>query len=294
METDVGIESLLTSAQGEATIRNLASAFGLDPAQAQSAAASLGEALSQRIQRNTLSRGGIADVVGLLGDATAARAANDPQGLAGPDVAGAGNGVLDVLIGDKHISRGIAARTAAATGVSEDVAKKMLPVVASLLIGGLQSKAQPELDKLMRNVPALALSRNGSPLPLPGEVPMDNRPEADDTEATVPVQPPARPAPPRPARPISGGSPLPIPGDSIPGVGRDAPNDNPDNPYDRLPDIIRRGGVQIPGGGSLENVIRSILGGLLGFGNRGVIGTILQMLLIRFLPGILKSIFSRA
>jgi hypothetical protein len=116
----------------------------------------------------------------------------------------------------------------------------------------------------------------------------------DDSDATRPVQPPARPAPPRPARPISDGSPLPIPGDSIPGVGRGAPNDNPDNPYDRLPDIIRRGGVQVPGGGSLENVIRSILGGLLGFQNRGIVGTILQMLLIRFLPGILKSIFSRA
>ena len=302
------IQTILKSAQGGAALQNMAKAFGLPPDVAKRAAGSLAEALSQRVQRNSLSRGGIADVVELLTNPAAARAANGADNLAGPEVAGAGNSVLNVLIGDKHISRGIAARTASEAGISEDIAKKMLPVVASMMIGGLQQKAQPEFNRLMRNVPALAMSRNGSPLPLPGEVPMDSGSSggggswgtgagsgsSQDQNADTEEAPPVRQAPSRQSRPISGGSPLPIPGDSIPGVGRDQRQDDPpDNPYGNLPDIIRRGGVQVPGGGALENVIRSILGSLFGFQNRGILGSLFQLLLIRFLPRILKGILGR-
>ena len=287
------IESLLKSASGSDGIAALAANFGIDPARAATAATSLAGALSQRIERNTLSRGGVADMVALLGNPAAATGSVD-----------AGNGVLDVLTGSKHISRGIAARAASASGIDEDIAKKMLPEIASMLIGGLQRQSQSEFGRLMRNVPELAVSRNGSPLPLPGEVPMDSGPSSgggsrgggtwgsDDSTDAGPQQPTA---PQRPSRPVSGGRPLPVPGDHIPGLGRNAPqqDDQQDNPYKNLPDIIRRGGVQVPGGGSLENVIRSILGGLLGFQNRGILGSLLQLLLIKFLPAILKGIFGR-
>lgn len=289
----LGIESLLRSASGSDGIAALAANFGIDHARAETAATSLANALSQRIQRNTLSRGGVADMVALLGDPAAARGSVD-----------AGNGVLGVLTGSKHISRGIAARAASESGIDLDVAKKMLPEVASMLIGGLQRQSQSEFGRLERDVPELAVSRNGSPLPLPGEVPMDSGPSSGGasgggrwgSEDSADAEPQQRPAPQRPARPISGGSPLPLPGDHIPGLGRDAPHqdDAPDdNPFNNLPDIIRRGGVQVPGGGSLENVIRSILGGLLGFQNRGILGSLFQLFLIKFLPGILKSIFGR-
>jgi Bacterial protein of unknown function (DUF937) len=299
----VGVKTLL-KANGADGIQALASAFGIDRTEAEKTAASLGEALSQRIERNALSRGGVAEIVGLLGNTAAARAAYEQKNLASGGVADAGNGVLDVLIGNKHISRGIAARTAAETGVSEDVVKKMLPVVASMMIGGLQRQAQPEFNRLIRNVPELAMSLKGSPLPLPGEVPMDSGPAgrggSPGSDTVNDRQPPARPAQQqRPSRPISGGSPLPLPGDSIPGAGRDAPDGNApddnsgDSPYSRLPDIIRRGGVEVPGGGTLENVIRTILAGLLGYKSRGLLGSLFQMFLIRFLPAILKGIFSR-
>src|SRR3546814_4748291 len=59
-------------------------------------------------------------------------------------------------------------------------------------------------------------------------------------------------------------------------------SDLDDNPYSRLPDIVRRGGQRVPGpdGGSLENIIRSILGNLLG-SNSGVIGTMIKLFLVR-------------
>ena len=300
----MNIEALLKNGDsGSAALQNIATSFGLDPEVARTTAASLGEALTQRIQRNAMSRGGVADIVALLANPNVARATAEKKNLNSAPVIEAGNEVLDVLIGNKHVSRGIAASAASETGVSEDVAKKMLPVVASMMIGGLQRKVQPEFNRLIRNVPELAQSLKGSPLPLPGEVPMDSGPTgrggswgSDTTpDHNAPDdEPVARPAPTRQSRPISGGSPLPLPGDSVPGVGRDAPQDGADDsPYSRLPDIIRRGGVQVPGVGTLENVIRTILAGLLGYKSRGILGSLFQMFLIRFLPAILKGIFSR-
>jgi hypothetical protein len=300
----LNIEALLKNGDaGGAALQNLATAFGLDPDVARRAAASLGDALSQRIERTAMSRGGVADVIALLANRDAAQTGADPKNLASPSAIESGNEVLDVLIGSKHISRGIAARTASETGVSEDIAKNMLPVVARMMIGGLRARAEPELNRLIRNVPELAQSLKGSPLPLPGEVPMDSGPAGrggswgggNSPDGAPNDEPVARPAP---SRPVSGGRPLPLPGDSIPGVGGDAPQDGTsdspgDSPYSRLPDIIRRGGVQVPGGGTLENVIRTILAGLLGYKSRGLLGSLLQMFLIRFLPAILKGIFSR-
>lgn len=296
------ISTAIKTAGDGGAFENLARSFGLEPKAATPAINSMFEALALRVERATLSRSGVADVVSLLGNRESGRAVSDRKNLAGPAVADAGNGVLDVLIGNKHVSRGIAASAASAAGISADVAKKMLPVVASMMMGGLQRQTQPEFARLVRNVPALAVSRNGSPLPLPGEVPMDSGADGgsagqggswgsdEATDADVRQRGPQ----PRSSRQAGGGSPLPIPGDTIPGAGRGQPSGQPpDNPFENLPDIIRRGGVEVPGGGSLENVIRSILGGLLGFQNRGILGSLLQLFLVRFLPAILKRIFSR-
>lgn len=257
VEHAVGIEALLKTAQGKAAMDSIAASFGIDPAQSGPAVAQLATALSQRIERNMISRGGVADMVGLLVDPASGRALAEPKALANPDVIDAGNHVLNVLIGDKHISRGIAARAAAKSGIDVETAKKLLPVVASMMLGSLQRQAQPEMTKLIRNVPVLAAASNGSPLP--------------------------------------------IPGDNIPGVGRNAPSSpgntpgrtpgGGNNPFENLPDIIRRGGTQAPGGGNLENVIRSILGNLLGLQNRGMIGNIIQALVVRWLVNLARRFF---
>jgi Bacterial protein of unknown function (DUF937) len=308
------ISTAIKKAGDSGAFENLARSFGLEPATATPAIDSMFEALALRVERATLSRSGVADVVTLLGNRESGRALSDSNNLAGAAVADAGNGVLDVLIGNKHISRGIAASAASAAGISDDVAKKMLPVVASMMMGALQRQTQPEFARLVRNVPALAVSRNGSPLPLPGEVPMDGGSSSQSSDRggtwgsdeTSDADERERGPQPRSSRSSNGGGPLPLPGDRIPGTGRDQPRGQPrgqpqgqpggqpqDNPFENLPDIIRRGGVEVPGGGSLENVIRSILGGLLGFQNRGILGSLLQLFLVRFLPAILKRIFSR-
>jgi hypothetical protein len=183
----------------------------------------------------------------MLGKDEAGRALAEPNKLASPEVIDSGNGVLDVIIGNKHISRGIAERASAKSGLDTEVLKKMLPVVAGMMVGGLQQQTRRIFGERLRGVQGI------------GDV--------------TPLQ--------------AKGSPLPIPGDNIPGVGKP-------NRYDDLGEVIRRGGTPAPGGGTLEGLIRSILGGLLGFQNRGILGTLVQWFIISMLPKILKRIFSPA
>lgn len=237
---------LFNTPDAAAAAQSLAKAFGLDPATALPAVASLADALSTRMTRNMLSRGGVADIVDLISNPNAARPLQDTAAAATPETIEEGNHVLDVLIGNKHVSRGIAARTASETGVDVNILKQMLPAVAAMMIGGLQKQAAPQINKIASKVPVLGAAGNGSPLP--------------------------------------------IPGDNIPGVGRKAPANNP---FENLPDIIRRGGTQVPGGGSLEEIIRSIIGSLLGNKNRGVVGTIIQGLVLRWIVNFIRRMFVR-
>ena len=283
------IEMILKNAQGGEAISNLATAFGIDPSKAEPAVHALLSALTQRVERNTLSRGGLADMIALLGKPDAGRALADPQSLATPMMAETGNEILNTLIGNKHISRGIAAKAAAETGLSEETLKKMLPVVASMMIGGAQSATHGIFSERLRDVPGLgglaSGARGGSPLPLPGEAPSSNSNGTGGWGVELPR--PSGGAGGGMGGTVGGGSPLPIPGDTIPGVGRP-------NRYDDLGDVIRKGGTPAPdGGGSLENMIRSILGNLFGFKNRGVIGNLIQVMLARWLMNVVRRVLSR-
>jgi len=107
--------------------------------------------------------------------------------------------------------------------------------------------------------------------PPTGGYPMPPIPPApDDDYANTPYQ----------RRGGGSSSPLPFP---LPGPGD---NRNADNPYGDLTDILRRGGRLPSGeraeGGGLWTIIRNTIGGALGFGNKGILGWIVQLLLLRW------------
>lgn len=269
----MNITSLLDGAARQDPSKTIANAFGVAPERAEQAIAVLGNALADRIERNTLSRGGIADLVDLLARPGAGTALGESAPLNSPHVEAVGNSILEVLIGSKHTSRGLAARAAKESGIDVETVKKMLPAVASMLIGALQAKSMPQIEKSLAgtNVPGL----KAAPLPLPGEkgsTPL-NFPQTSSTGRS--------------------GSPLPLPGDDIPGI--DGPSRFPD-----LPDVIRRRGRQIevpqPGGsgtGSLDEVIRQILANVLGFKNTGILGFLLKIIFSRWFMGLITRILFR-
>jgi hypothetical protein len=265
-------KSLFKDVPGPSPAKSLAAAFGVEPDKAQAALDFMTQKLADRVERNTLSRGGLADVFDILARPAAGEALAQPSALTSADVAAKGNGILDVLLGSKHASRGVADKAARATGLDAETLKKMLPVVASMVVGALQAKAMPKIEK------ALA----AAPLPLPGEAPA-RRP-------TAPLDLP------RTSGPGKGGSPLPLPGDNIPGI--EGPSRFPD-----LPDVIRRRGreIQIPApgngggtaGGSLEEIIRQILANTLGFKNSGILAFILKVIFSRWFLGLISRILFR-
>lgn len=298
------IRDVLDDAPGGASVANLATAFGLDPDRAGTAIDVMGQTLADRIERNTLSRGGLADLVDLLGRPNAGRALSEPQNLASPQIADIGNSILEVLLGSKHASRGVAAKAARESGLDVEDLKRMLPALASMLVGALQRKAIPEMEAAVSKAPGLSLERlGGSPLPLPGDAPRGGPAGGGDT-GTWDAQLP------QPGGSGGGGiggtvgrSPLPIPGDTIPGVNDGASR------FPRLPDVVRRGGrqielpddggadagtpVELPGG-SLDQIIRQILANVLGFKNGGILSWIVNLLLSRWFLGLIGRILRRA
>ena len=96
-----------------------------------------------------------------------------------------------------------------------------------------------------------------------------------------------------------GGFPMPpIPGGTsrggagVPEAGPNGDGGPRNNPYGDLSDILRRG-AKVDGAAS-GGLVRNILGGLLGFGGRGVFGWFVRLIVMRFGWGLLKRFLGRS
>jgi hypothetical protein len=326
-------------------VANLANAFGADPEKTATAARNVISALTDNMARVASSRSGLADLVEIIGAPGRDAYLKPGVPLNNPQIEADGIGILSQILGSPDKSRAVATRAAKQSGLSPDLVKAMLPSIAAVVMGNLSNKTQaafgdilkiPGLDEVAREARdemggggQLAPPQYGSPLPLPGEPPRrySPTPNPDWTGSTgrAGSQPVPQTRSPAPA-PSAGGmrqqSPLPIPGDDVPGMGR-----HEDNPYGDLSDILRRGGFRLPGGarvpggqqqprggearpspreypdqGSaggggdlLGNIIRNVLGSVLGGGRGGgIISWIIRFVILRyaakFLPAILRRI----
>jgi len=257
----------LSGPQGQQAIENMAASFGVEPKDAKAALTALFPVFSRAIERNTLNRGGIADVVSELGKANAAGALAPGANLASPAVTAQGIEFLENLLGSKDKSRAVASRVARETGVSEDVIKTMLPAAAAMTMGALAEGSRSQLQDIMGRVPGLAAADTWA---VPGA-----------GEGSLPRQ-----------------TPLPIPGDTLPEM---TPRRQSPGRYDDLSDVIRRGGTSVPksggsGSGPIGGNIRDILGDLMGFKNRGFMGWLLQAvvlpMVLRFIQSLLRRVLS--
>ena len=244
----------LRGAQGGEATANLARTFGITQQEAEAALAALVPEVGRVIERNTLSRGGVADLVAALGDPRYGRVLDDPSALKSPSTQAAGVELLQHMLGGKDKSRALAARAAASSGLGEALIKQLLPYVLPMIIAAIAKSGSGALGDILSKIPGL-----------PGGA------------TAAPAANPSRPAP--HMAPRSGQSPLPLPGDHTPLGGS--------NPYSDLSDTIRNGGAVASG---LPGLIRSILGGLLGFQSSGVIGWILRFIVMRWGWPILRTI----
>lgn len=126
---------IMNALQGEGGVSAIARELGLDEATAQSGVAALLPAVLGGMQNKADTHpeglGGLASILGGLGGGGLLGQVTGPE----PTDPGPGNDVLGQIFGSKDTSRAVASDAAGRTGLSPDLLKKMLPLVAMLAAG---------------------------------------------------------------------------------------------------------------------------------------------------------------
>lgn len=131
-------------------IDSIAKEMGVDPQTARMAAGALLPAIVAGLGRSQVSSdggggtgGGLADVLGsVLGGGSSGGLAGGLGGILldqvlkpEPTPVASGNEILGQIFGNKDVSRGVADEVAGSTGISSDLIRKMLPILAMAVVG---------------------------------------------------------------------------------------------------------------------------------------------------------------
>lgn len=245
---------LMSSPAGRALAGEIARSFHLDEGQAQAAINGLIPELVAGIERNTLSKGGIADLLRALATGGHARYLDAESVLGDRQLMSDGQRILTHLFASESAAQRATRFVEGETGVSRNILWQILPGVAALLIGWIARSGKGLMGEVLEKLP------------------QSTRAEASGA--------PARPVFPsdggRWAQPKAGGDIFP----PAPDFGRIPKSES--GPYGDLSDILRRGGGSGAGGGGLASIIRNVLGGLLGFGSKGIVSWIIRFVVMRY------------
>ncbi|MCP4088230.1 MAG: DUF937 domain-containing protein [Gammaproteobacteria bacterium] len=137
----MNVIDMILSSQNGGQIQQLARNFGLDEAQVQSAIGQIVPALSHGVKKNITSESGLASLSKALENGSHQRYLEQSESLTGDQAVSDGNNILGHILGSKDVSRAVADRASVSTGLESGVLKKMLPVVASMMMGSLSKQA---------------------------------------------------------------------------------------------------------------------------------------------------------
>src|SRR6185503_6644127 len=114
-------------------VQQLAKQFGLTPEQSQAALQALLPQVTAGLQRETAARGE-AGLASALASGRHENYLSQPETLANPATTLEGNAILGHIFGTKEVSREVAANAAQKSGIDPALLKKMLPVVATIVM----------------------------------------------------------------------------------------------------------------------------------------------------------------
>ncbi|MDX2156127.1 MAG: DUF937 domain-containing protein [Hyphomicrobiaceae bacterium] len=155
--------AVIESAQSGQVMANLASTLGVGEDQVRAAADAVLPELALAIERNTLSRGGLADLVRALGDGHHEAVLDSPRGWSDPHVAADGNAIVVHILGSEHKARAIAAKAQRASGLSGGIIEALLPILAQLLMGALSRYMKGGLGDILSRLPIPGGNASGEP-----------------------------------------------------------------------------------------------------------------------------------
>ncbi len=146
------LEIIETSQSGEA-MANLARMAGITESQARAVAKVVVPELALALERNTLSRGGLADLVYALGQGHHEQILETPRAWSDPRIAADGQAVLTHILGSEGKARALSARAAKASGVGGGIIEMLLPILAQLLMGAIAKYAKGGLGDILSRLP---------------------------------------------------------------------------------------------------------------------------------------------
>jgi hypothetical protein len=148
---------MLAKAQDGHAMELLAKQFNLSQQQAQLAVEALLPAFSQGLKRNTADPSGLGSFLSAMASGNHAKFFENAGSAFSQQGVEQGNDVLGQLFGSKDLSRAVAAQAAQATGIGQQVLQQMLPVIASMVMGGLFKQSTNQM-------PASGLGGGNNPL----------------------------------------------------------------------------------------------------------------------------------
>jgi hypothetical protein len=140
---------ILDNAQGGRAMAMLGREFELTQTQVQSAVTALLPAISMGLRQSTSTAEGLGNLFGLMGHQRDLHAMyGDPKIAFTQEGRAAGNDILSVIFGSPDVSRAVADQAQRFSGASSGLLRKMLPVLAGIVISGLMGskpgKALPQ------------------------------------------------------------------------------------------------------------------------------------------------------
>jgi hypothetical protein len=128
---------MIANAQNGNGIDALSRQFGLSQQQTQAALQALMPAFSQGLKRNVSDPYGMADFMKAMASGQHAKYFEDAARANSPEGVAQGNDILGQLFGSKDLSRAVTGQAAQMTGIGQNILAQMLPVIASMIMGGL-------------------------------------------------------------------------------------------------------------------------------------------------------------
>lgn len=181
---------MIANAQNGRGVEELSRQFGLTQAQTQEAIEALLPAFSQGFKRNASDPYGVGAFLNAVSTGRHAQYFDDATRAASQEGMAEGNGILGHIFGSKELSRAVASQAAMSTGIAQETLKKMLPVLAAMIMGGIfkQSTGGMQagassgggmlgeiLEQMMRQGGGGSTMRTPHPeAPQPGANPFDN------------------------------------------------------------------------------------------------------------------------
>jgi len=132
---------ILQQAHGGNAFGAIGDQFGLDETQTAAAVQELAPVIAAGLRRNMArSPEDVVSLVQALQKGNHSQYLEDPNSLQFGNIAEDGNAILGKIFGSKDVSRQVAMQAASSSGIGSSIMKKLLPVIASMVIGSLTKK----------------------------------------------------------------------------------------------------------------------------------------------------------